>query len=101
MKSTFHAMCLRIFNRERNVPSAFTPEISYKGSYNSQEDEKQTTTLYRVRMCSRQATVTVQQAYTERRASHENTERVTNSLMNAIAVQAATNRCGCKIKVRA
>ena len=47
-------------------------------------------------MCSRQATVTVQQAYTERRASHENTESVTNSLMNAIAVQAATNRCRCK-----
>ena len=49
-------------------------------------------------MCSRQATVTVQQAYTERRASHENTESVTNSLMNAIAVQAATNRCRCKKK---
>ena len=51
-------------------------------------------------MCSRQATVTVQQAYTERRASHENTESVTNSLMNAIAVQAATNRCKCKTKVQ-
>ena len=55
-------------------------------------NEKQTA-LYILRMCSRQATVTVQHAYTERMASHEKRESIANSLKNAMAVHAATNCC--------